>query len=129
MQENKGRVLVVDDDHDTCEMMKILLSHAGYETVTSKTVSECLRLVCNTAFDLILLDWYLEDGTGENLCQKIRAFDADTPIFFCTGEARQSELNRALAAGAQGFFIKPINLIEMMTTITRQMCQHSLAVQ
>jgi DNA-binding response OmpR family regulator len=120
MRENNGRVLVVDDDPDTCEMMRVFLTSAGYDVVTALTAGETLPLVKAEGFDVILLDWFLEDGTGLDLCQTIRAFDGYTPIFYCTGNAYHSEVERAMQTGAQGYFIKPINLDELAESVARQ---------
>jgi two-component system, OmpR family, response regulator RegX3 len=123
MQEIKGRVLIVDDDPDTCQMMSIFLTRAGYEATTAPTVCETLRQVKTEVFDVILLDWFLEDGTGFDLCRTIRAFDGETPIFYCTGNAYQSEVERAMRAGAQGYFIKPIDLEELSESVAWQIAQ------
>lgn len=119
MNETKGRILFIDDDEDTCEMMGILLGMEGYEALSASSVSEGLRLVRAESFDLILLDWHLEDGTGVDLCRMIRAFDGEIPIFFYTGVAYEPELKKALKAGAQGCFVKPVNVTDLMRTVSR----------
>jgi DNA-binding response OmpR family regulator len=119
MKEAKGRILFVEDDQDTCEMMRILLGLEGYEAVPASGVSEGLSLAKAESFDLILLDWHFEDGTGIELCRMIRAFDGEIPIFFYTGVAYKSELKKALKAGAQGYFIKPVDAGDLMQTVLR----------
>ena len=119
MKETKGRILFIDDDEDTCEMMRVLLGIEGYEAVPASGVSEGLSLAKTDSFDLILLDWHFEDGTGIELCRMIRAFDGEIPIFFYTGGAHESELKKALKAGAQGYFIKPVEVIDLMRTVSR----------
>jgi two-component system, OmpR family, response regulator len=123
MRESKARVLIVDDDPDTCEMMRIYFAKSGYEVVSAETVGEALRQVKTGDFDLILLDWFLEDGTGLDLCRAIRAFGSDTPIYYCTGNAYQSEVERGMGAGAQGYFIKPIDLDRLAESMSRQLAQ------
>jgi DNA-binding response OmpR family regulator len=117
--EVKGRVLFIDDDQDTCEMMRTLLGLEGYEAVTASRVTEGLRLAKSERFDLILLDWYFADGTGIELCQMIRTFDKEIPIFFYTGVAYESEIKKALNAGAQGCFVKPVDTASLMQTVAR----------
>ena len=119
MAENKGRILFIDDDIDTCEMIRILLGHAGYETVLASTVAEGLNKAKGEPFDLILLDWFLSDGTGIELCEMIRAFDNEVPIFFYTGMAYDSHIKKALQAGAQGCFIKPVEVGNLLQTLSR----------
>jgi DNA-binding response OmpR family regulator len=119
MKEAKGRILFVDDDQDTCEMMRALLGMEGYEAVLASGVSEGLSLARAESFDLILVDWYFEDGTGVELCRMIRAFDGEIPIFFYTGVTYESELKKALKAGAQGCFVKPVDMNDLMQTVSR----------
>jgi DNA-binding response OmpR family regulator len=119
MKEAKGRILFIDDDQDTCEMMRILLGVQGYEAVPATSVREGLSLARAESFDLILLDWHFKDGTGIELCRMIRAFDGEIPIFFYTGVAYESEFKKALKAGAQGWFVKPVDVNDLMQTVSR----------
>ncbi|HEX8185649.1 MAG TPA: response regulator [Blastocatellia bacterium] len=119
MKEVKGRILFIDDDQDTCEMMRVLLGMEGYEAALASGVSEGLSLALAESFDLILIDWYFEDGTGIELCRMIRAFDGEIPIFFYTGVAYESELKKALKAGAQGCFVKPVDMKDLIQTVSR----------
>jgi DNA-binding response OmpR family regulator len=121
MKDTKGRILFIDDDQDTRNMVRTLLGYAGYEAVSASSVTEGLRLAKNKSFDLILLDWHFEDGTGLELCQMIRAFDSQTPIFFYTGVTYEAEIKKALSAGAQGCFIKPVDVDSLLATISVQM--------
>jgi DNA-binding response OmpR family regulator len=118
MDGKKGRVLFLDNDDDTCEMMRALLASAGYEAVTATTVTEGLTLAGANNFDLILLDWYFEDGTGFELCQRIRNFNTRIPIFFYTGMANENYLKRVGEAGAQGYFVKPVDIGDLLATLS-----------
>jgi len=118
MQKPKGRILFIDDDADTCEMMSILLGQAGYETTSASSVNEGLKKAMSDSFDLILLDWYFEDGTGIDLCKTIRASDGEVPIFFYTGMAFESHIHTAMQAGAQGCFIKPVDVGNLLQTLS-----------
>lgn len=120
MKEVRGRILFLDDDADTCEVISALFDQSGYETITASTVREGLKLVEDESFDLVLLDWKLEDGTGIEVCQKIRTFDVDTPVFFCTGVGEDSKIREAVEAGAQGYFIKPVDFDSLLETISVQ---------
>jgi two-component system, chemotaxis family, chemotaxis protein CheY len=120
MQESKGRILFVNDDPDTYELVTLVMKEIGYETVIAMNINEGLNKVKAQEFDFILIDWFFEDGMGIDLCRNIRGFDGQTPIFFYTGECRQIEINKALAAGAQGCFLKPVEISYLMKTLTRQ---------
>lgn len=118
MQEMKGRILFIDDDADTCEMIKLLLGQAGYEATIASSVAEGLSKARSDRFDLILLDWYFPDGTGLDLCKMIRSQDSKIPIFFYTGMAFDAYIHKAMQAGAQGCFIKPVDVENLLRTIS-----------
>jgi DNA-binding response OmpR family regulator len=113
----KKQILFVDDDKDTRDLMITLLGMAGHHTVVASGVAEGFQFVREQDFDFILLDWHLEDGSGIDLCRWIRCIDEQTPIFFYTGVAYPSEREKALAAGAQGYFIKPVNFDVLLQAI------------
>lgn len=118
MSDNRGRILFVEEDRDMCNLVSILLKYAGYEAVVTPSAAEGLRLAQSERFELILLDWLFEDGEGVTLCQDIRRFDADTPIFFYNGNIYKPQLAAALEAGAQGFFLTPIEIGDGLPKIT-----------
>ena len=117
MEQSNGRILCVDDDRDTCEMLEILLGDSGYKVESAMTVADALKLAQNSSFDLYLLDWYLPDGSGIELCQSIREFDTSTPILFCTGAAYEADIKRAMKAGAQGYLVKPTGAEDLIRTV------------
>jgi DNA-binding response OmpR family regulator len=114
----KGRILCVDDDRDTCEMVTVLLGQAGYEVQHALSVADGLTKARQDGFDLILLDWNFKDGTGLELCRQIRAFDSRTPILFYTGEIDDSAIRAALSAGAQGYLVKPVAVDSLLRAIS-----------
>ena len=114
----KGRVLCADDDKDTCEMVTTMLGQAGYEVRQALSVREGLRLAKKGGFDLILLDWIFQDGTGIELCEMIRSFDSKTAILFYSGIAYEAEIKKALRTGAQGFIVKPLGTETLVQTVT-----------
>ncbi len=119
MKKTKGRILCVDDDKDTCELVTFLLGQAGYEVIQALNIADGLTLVRREHFDLILLDWFFDDGTGLELCQMIRAFDSQTTILFYSGVAYSAEIKKAMSAGAQGFLIKPVGTDDLLETVSR----------
>jgi two-component system, OmpR family, manganese sensing response regulator len=119
-KDYKGHILFVDEDRDTCELMEIILGRAGYRIISVCSIAEGKQQAQTRDFDLILLDWFLEDGTGIDLCKWIRSNDERTPIFFYTGMTYPQELQQAIEAGAQGYFIKPVEVDNLLRTIEQQ---------
>lgn len=103
----RPRVLCVDDDEDSREMLPTLLKLARIETRTVTTAAEALSLIQAERFDLYLLDVQLPDVDGFELCCRMRVFDPYTPILFFSGAADEAHRERAIAAGADAYVIKP----------------------
>lgn len=107
MQLQPPRVLYIEDHADTRELVTLLLSQKNYEVVTGDSIESGIALAVAGNFDLYLLDSWLPDGSGLDLCQKIREFDQNTPILFYSAAAYASDRELALQCGAQAYMIKP----------------------
>ena len=73
--DERLRVLYVDDDRDSVEMLKVMLGMSRIELDSASTVGEALTLAGSERFDLYLLDNALPDGSGLSLCRTLRAVD------------------------------------------------------
>jgi DNA-binding response OmpR family regulator len=104
------RILCVEDDEDSRELITILLGLWGYEVVTASSPTDGLELAQQDSFALMLLDNWYEQGSGVELCKQIRGFDTDTPILFYSGAAYEEDVQQAMEAGAQGYIFKPADL-------------------
>jgi len=111
------RILCVEDDQDSREMMTILLEQAGYEVVAASNPTDGLKLAKQDAPALIILDNWYERESGVELCRQIRKFDSRTPIIFYSGAAYQSDIRKAMDAGAQGYLIKPAGIRDLVETV------------
>ena len=107
MQVRKPRVLYIEDHEDTRELVTLLLSQKNYDVITGATIESGIALAAREEFDLYLLDSWLPDGSGLDLCEQIRQFDKTTPILFYSAAAYASDHEMALKCGAQGYLIKP----------------------
>ena len=107
MKRQSPRVLYVEDHEDTRELVTLLLSQKSYEVVTGDSIESGIALAIGGNFDLYLLDSWLPDGSGLELCQLIRQFDKTTPILFYSAAAYASDRELALQCGAQAYMIKP----------------------
>jgi two-component system, OmpR family, response regulator RegX3 len=100
-------ILYVEDDKDSCDIVKMLLSQDGYEVTAARTIGEGLRAANEKSLALIILDKWHPDGDGVEPCRQIRAFDSHTPIIFYSGAASETDMQEAMKAGAQAYVIKP----------------------
>lgn len=116
-----ARILYVDDDEDSRELMEVMLKQesADYKVASVSTVKRALVLIENLTFDLYILDYALPDETGTELCRKIRRTDSHTPVMFYSAMAREIDRQTAMAAGATEYLVKPNDLDRLTETVGR----------
>ena len=107
MPLNKLRILYVDDNDDDCFIASILLRRTGYDTAIAGSARDALWFARSEPFDLFILDQLLPDGTGHDLCRRIRMFNRLVPIVFYVEDASRADREAALRMGAQGYVVKP----------------------
>jgi CheY-like chemotaxis protein len=103
--------LVVDDDLDTCKVIRAILRSADIEALISADSVHALELLRNQKFDAVFLDVNMPHPDGIELTRLIRASGRNqkTPVIIVTGEENPSVLGRGFEAGANFFLFKPIN--------------------
>ena len=101
------RILCVDDDEDTCEMLTTLLGLSGLEAVCVGDVASAQNLMGNEQFCLYIIDSQLPGVSGMTMCEEIRAQDRDTPIIIFSGKAFPKDRDAGLRAGANVYLFKP----------------------
>jgi DNA-binding response OmpR family regulator len=119
MQPEKiRRILYIEDHADTRELVTLLLAQKSYEVITGSTIASGVSLATAEEFDLYLLDSWLPDGSGLDLCQQIRTFDKTTPILFYSAAAYAADHELALKSGAQAYLVKPSQPAELCDMVT-----------
>jgi DNA-binding response OmpR family regulator len=117
MKPLNPRILFVEDHEDTRELLALILRDFHYDVATAATIDESLELAKSNQFNLFILDSWLIDGSGIDLCKQIRQFDDRTPILFYSGAAYEKDKHLAMSSGAQGYLIKPADVPELLATI------------
>jgi DNA-binding response OmpR family regulator len=115
--KTKARILHVDDHQDTRLMMAALLADAGYGVMTAGTVIEGFNLAKEIAFDLYLLDVRLPDGTGVELCQKLRALHPEVPVLYYSAYGEEQEHQLAVSTCGDAYLRKPVAIAEIEKAI------------
>lgn len=117
-------ILFADDNSDIRELVQHLLQSAGFRVTTADSGADVLQLVTKERFDALLLDHWMPESSGIELCRKIRAFNPGIPILICSGAVTQADREAAIQAGAQGYVGKPFNcrdLIRLLrSTVTHE---------
>lgn len=123
----RARVLYVDDDEDSREMLCLLLRSLRIEVEAVPTAAQALSSIQIEHFDLYLLDAWLPDLDGFELCRRIRQLLPHTPILFFSGAAYETDKQRAIEAGANTYVIKP-DVSDLLEHVTRFIPQAQSAV-
>lgn len=100
-------VLCADDNEETTELLTMLLGRSGIEVRPANNAREALQLAHGERFDLYLLDSHFGDDDGYELCRRLRKLDQTTPIVFFSGAAYDRDKQKAAAAGANAYIVKP----------------------
>jgi DNA-binding response OmpR family regulator len=103
----RPRVLYVDDDPDSRMMLVLLMKYASIDVRAVGTAAQALALLKQEHFDLYLLDSWLPDLDGLELCRRVRTYAPHTPIVFFSGAAYETDRVRGIAAGADAYIAKP----------------------
>jgi len=117
MQPNRKRVLCVDDDEDSCELMKVLLEMWDYEVALASTAAEGLNLAHNEHFDIYLLDTRLPELSGFEICEQICEVPEHAPVVFISAAAYATDKQRGLKAGAVAYLSKPLDFDALKVTL------------
>jgi CheY-like chemotaxis protein len=114
------RLLVVDDELDTAQMIALLLTNAGHEVSYAVTAKAALDLAANHRPDVIILDLRLPDMDGIELARQLKAMDGvrQARIIAITGRVADGE-RLALEAGCERFLRKPLSP-ELLDAIIRE---------
>jgi signal transduction histidine kinase len=104
----KGKILIVDDDANIREGVGDILDAEGYEIAQAGSGAEAVAQVKKAAFDVILMDYNLTDGTGIDAIKQIRALNADSQILMITGNASLDTAVKAIQQSVDDFLTKPV---------------------
>lgn len=110
------RVLCVDDNADSGEMLGLLLRPFGVEVTCSQSAAEARLRIESQTFNLFMLEAWLPELDGFELCRQLRESDAITPILFYSGAAYEADIKKGMAAGANAYVTKP-NVDGLLETV------------
>jgi DNA-binding response OmpR family regulator len=112
----RKRVLVVDDDVKTVELVKLYLNRDGYQVLTAYDGVEALRLARESHPDLIVLDLMLPGIDGLKICRTLRN-ESDVPIIMLTARTTEQDRLTGLDLGADDYVPKPFSPKELAARV------------
>ncbi len=115
----KPRIIIVDDDRDTREMLAMALETEGFEVTSA---ANGLRLISSLQLrrpHLILLDVNMSWIDGFELCKAVKKNEnfRDIPVIFVSGRGEPEDRRKGLEAGAADYFVKPLDLERLLARI------------
>lgn len=109
--------LVLEDDHDYADIIGHTLSRDGHEVVKFETVETALKFTERKCPGFAVLDVMLPDGTGLDVCEKLRIKSPNLPIVFLSSLDRKDDVIEGLNAGADDYLAKPFHPGELLARV------------
>ncbi|WP_288527358.1 response regulator transcription factor [uncultured Eubacterium sp.] len=111
-----NKILVVDDDLNICELLKLYLENDGYVVFTANDGQEAVEMFQNKTPDLVLLDIMLPKKDGWQVCREIRK-TSSAPIIMLTAKGETFDKVLGLELGADDYVVKPFDAKEVMARV------------
>ncbi len=116
------RILIIEDDEQLCETLKLQFEHHGIESDCVHSGIDALYYVCQSVYDLIILDRMLPGMDGIALLKIIRENNVRTPVILATAVDSVEERIAGLDSGAEEYLVKPYDIGELLARI-RALCR------
>ncbi|MDE7321199.1 MAG: response regulator transcription factor [Lachnospiraceae bacterium] len=124
------KILLLEDDISLIDGLEYALQKNGFDVETVHTVGEAMkRLKLSGSYDLLLLDVTLPDGTGFDVCARIRADGSQIPIIFLTAADEEVNVIRGLDSGGDDYITKPFKIGELCSRIRALLRRTEYAAQ
>ncbi|MDB5904550.1 MAG: two component transcriptional regulator [Betaproteobacteria bacterium] len=104
-------VLCVEDDPEARAVLSEVF--AGHTRTFARNAYEGICALNSGIYDMYVLDYWLPDWSGVQLCREIRKVDPHGPVIFCTAAVRDEDRKRAMRAGANAYLGKPIDRVAL----------------
>lgn len=111
-----SKIFFVEDDLSLISGLSFALKKQGYEVDNARTIDEAEKLWQNNKYDLAILDISLPDGSGYQLCEKIR-LNSKIPIIFLTAADEETDIIMGLDMGADDYITKPFKLAVFLSKV------------
>jgi two-component system, cell cycle response regulator DivK len=117
------RILVVEDNEKNMKLFRDVLAANGYHTLEATTGARAVELAAEQRPDLVLMDIQLPDMNGVAALSRLRAGEhtAPIPVLALTAQAMHGDRERFLAAGFDGYLSKPVDILDFVDAVRRQL--------
>lgn len=117
MQGRKLSILLVEDEENLQDALKLNFEMEGYEVTSAYDGEEALKAIQNEYFDLIVLDVMLPEIDGIAVCENIRLSNTEIPILMLSAKSQSKDRILGLKKGADDYLTKPFSLEELLLRV------------
>ena len=122
--EPKRSILVVDDEKEIADLLEIHLMSQDYDVTKANTGADCLKLLEDNKYDLVLLDVMMPKMDGLETLKKIRE-KSNVPVIMVTAKATEKDKIQGLTLGADDYITKPIKPLELLARVKAQLRRYT----
>jgi two-component system, OmpR family, alkaline phosphatase synthesis response regulator PhoP len=119
MSKDQPNILLVEDELNLHEALKLNLELEGYEVTSAYDGSEALQKIESAYFDLIIMDIMLPDIDGISITENVRVHNNEVPILILSAKNAASDRILGLKKGADDYLTKPFNLEELLLRVAK----------
>lgn len=119
MMASKSNILLVEDEENLHETLKLNLEMEGYEVSSAFNGTEALKKIANEYFDLIIMDIMLPEVDGIAVTESVRVNNNEVPILMLSAKNAGSDRVLGLKKGADDYLTKPFNLEELLLRVEK----------
>jgi DNA-binding response OmpR family regulator len=113
-------VLIVDDNKDLVEFLKVLFTHNGYEVCWAYNGVDGLAEVRKQPVDVVVLDVMMPKMDGLQVCAQLKQINPTLPVILLTAKDDLATRSAAMALGVSEFLAKPVNIEDLLTRVRTQ---------
>ena len=115
--DSMSRILLLEDDVSLIDGLSYTLKKNGFDIDIARTIESANAYLTQNQYDLLLLDVTLPDGTGFEICERMRGNSNNVPIIFLTASDEEVNVIRGLDSGADDYITKPFKIGELLSRI------------
>ena len=129
MKDAKANILLVEDEENLHETLKMNLEMEGYSVTSAFDGSKAIRMIQEEYFDLIIMDIMLPEMDGISVTENIRLQNNDVPVLMLSAKNSGQDRVRGLKKGADDYLTKPFNLEELLLRVDKLIIKNKKIVE
>jgi len=126
---NMRRILVVDDDRNLLELIKIRLESAQYDVDSAMNEEDAVEKARNQVFDIAIIDLHLINKSGITLMEEIHAINPEMPVIILTAYGTIESAVESMKKGAYSYLTKPFDAHELLLQIEKALEKQKLSTE